>query len=147
MDLMVNYPSISIYSYNYNTPFVIYILFLDAKKADDTDVDNGQLKHDEEEKQKIKKIFRSKNKTESTSERKWGNLLRIVPKSQKENIVHKESTSTTSSVKDDSKSETVPEIKISRVQTFEKLLKNAEKLKQPATSKIEEEQGEITEGK
>lgn len=122
-------------------------MFADTKRAEDTDVDNGILKHDEEEKQKIKKIFRSKNKTESTSEKKWGTLLRMVPKSQKEHI-DKESTSTTSSLKDDSsmKSENIPEIKISRVHTLENFMKAAEKLKQPTAPKIEEH-SEILEGK
>lgn len=104
------------------------------------------MKHDEEEKQKIRKIFRTKNKTESASDKKWGTLLRMVPKPKEP--VDKESDSTTSSIKDDSsmKSENIPEIKISRVQTFENLLKTAEKIKQPIAPKIDEEKGEATKG-
>jgi len=110
-------------------------LLIDPRR-DDTDVDNGFSKHEEDE-EKIRRLFKLRRKPETPAEEKWTTLLKMVPKtSPKINV--KDSSSTTSSLKDDSSapSEIIPEIKISRVQTMENILKtdNGTKSKQQRKS-------------
>ncbi len=75
------------------------------------------MKHDDEELQKVKKVLRMKHKTESASEKKWGALLKMVPKATKEMKLKDNQMKKSVNAESPSNSENIPEIKISRVQT------------------------------